>query len=852
MTAQRRNLCAQVPPGKDIPRGESLLGGEFIGTEQNAGVYSVGRKFTVSRVRHAVLRATALGIYFAELNGVRVGDAYLAPGWTDYRQMLQVQEYDVTALLREGENELVFTVNGGWFCGPLTWAKRRNCYGERSAVCADLRADGKTVLVTDGMWSAFESPIRESSLLDGECVDYTAACKPLTVAVVAFDKFVLVPQMCEPVRTVERLPVKRMLRTPKGELVYDFGQNIAGVAEISTPESFCGTIRLQFAEILVNGNFYTKNLRTAKATDTFSAAGAHTFAPEFTYHGFRYMKMEGAELPPERVTALVRHTDMRRTGRIGTGNARFDRLLQNVVWSQRDNFVDIPTDCPQRDERLGWTGDINAFCRTAAYNYDIRAFMKKWLASLRCGQAKTGELPNIAPDILQQMSAAAMWCDAITMIPWTLYEMYGDVCFLSDNYAAMKKLMAARRKNTENGMIARGFEYGDWLAPDNEKYVGNGAFGRTDAYFLANALQAESLRIVAETAGMLGREKERRRYGAWRDSLLKRMRREYFTATGRLASDTVTAQAVVLHFRIVPEKHRAKLAQALEENVRLHGYRVSTGFIGTPFLLFALADNGQFETARRLLLNSAFPGWLYEADMGATTIWERWDSLLPDGSPNPDGMNSYNHYAYGSFMEFVYRRIAGIEPGAPGFSSLRFAPHPCKGMPRVTAKYHSVRGPIEAGYEQSEGKISFFVQIPEGMRAEICLPGETPFAAESGRYVYERPWEDLACGAFTPESTVSEVCGNPKARQAFTEVFGDLFMNGELAWLQDQTKTLQFMAEQYAEEGKCDPAAFPALLAKANERFEMLVSGERGEAEQFAFPGGVRAENGTEVIENEK
>lgn len=354
-----------------------MMKGDFIGVREDANVFVLEKRFIVKETGRAILRATALGLYFAEINGMRAGDAFLTPGWTSYNKMLQVQEYDVTPLVKAGENVLSLTVGEGWYKGRITWESKFCLYGEKSAVCAELTVNGATVAETGIDWTARESTVCFSGIYDGETVDLTCEREALTPCVVAFDKSVLVSQIGGYVRNTERLAVKEVIHTPKGELVYDFGQNIAGVAEIRTPESFEGTIVLQFAEILVDGNFYTGNLRSAKATDSFTAKGAHTFSPEFTFHGFRYVKIEGAELPAESVSALVRHTDMERTGLIETGNALFDRFFQNVVWGQRGNFVDIPTDCPQRDERLGWTGDINAFCRTAAYNYDIRAFMKR-------------------------------------------------------------------------------------------------------------------------------------------------------------------------------------------------------------------------------------------------------------------------------------------------------------------------------------------------------------------------------------------------------------------------------------------------------------------------------------------
>ncbi len=795
-----------------------MLKGKFIGIVEKTSVFVVEKKFTAHANEKAVLKATALGLYFAELNGVRVGDRYLTPGWTSYNKMLQVQEYDVSTLLKEGENVLTFTVGEGWYAGGLTWEEKRNIYGDQTAVCADLLFADRTIS-TDESWAARESVIRTSGIYDGETQDFTVDCKPLTVCEVLFDKSVLVPQICEPVRNIERLAVKEIIHTPKGELVYDFGQNMAGVVEVKTPENFDGTLTLQFAEILVNGNFYTDNLRSAKATDIFTVKGAHTLCPEFTFHGFRYMKLTGAELPKENVTAIVRHTDMKRTGHVCTSNVRFNRLIENVIWGQKGNFVDIPTDCPQRDERLGWTGDINAFCTTAAYNYDIRLFMKKWLADLRNDQSETGEIPDVAPDILapNNRGMAALWHDSIVMVPWKLYRMYGDKSFLSENFSAMQKYMKAYERNIENGLVVKGCTYGDWLALDGEDFR-RSINGRTENIFLASAFYLECLRVMSETAKLL-KDKAEQEYRAKYLKTMERIRAEYITPNGRVASDTMTAQTLALYFGFVPEGNRKYSAQVLSENARAHSYKVTTGFAGTPYLLFALSDNGYIDTAFKILLNSSFPGWLYEVDMGATTVWERWDSLLPDGTPNPDGMNSYNHYAYGSVLEFVYRRIAGIEPIEAGFEKIRVAPNPCEALRSFKGEYKSVAGAIRSKYEQKDGKIIYEIEIPEGVQAEIVLPNEQPVTVSGGKHVFERECEDFDYTPFTPESYVTEVFDNTKAVNAFNEVFGGIFTGSEIAWMKDEPKTLGFMAQFRDMEKKMKLSDFPAMLKRANELF---------------------------------
>lgn len=798
-----------------------MLQGKFIGVKERVNTFTVEKKFKIESLEKAVLKVTALGLYYAEINGVRVGDSYLTPGWTSYNKTLQMQSYDVTPLLKEGENVISFTVNEGWYCGGLTWEKKRNLYGEQTAICAELDI-GSSSICTDETWSALESHIRESGIYDGETVDYTAELKRLTTCEVAYDKSLIVPQICEPVRDTERLAVKEIITTPSGDKIYDFGQNIAGVVEIVTPEDFSGTITLRFAEILIKGEFYTDNLRGAKATDKFTVKGAKALKPEFTFHGFRYLKIEGAVFDSRRITAIVRHTDMRRTGVLTTSNARVNRLISNIVWGQRGNFVDLPTDCPQRDERLGWTGDINAFCGTAAFNYDIRAFMKKWLNDLRNDQKADGKIPHVAPDVLRgenDSSTSAMWCDAITMVPWTLYNAYGDISYLKDNFSAMKKFISAREANMTDGIIDKGFEWGDWLALDQERTSYETFIGRTDIYYITNVFHVATLKIVAETAKLLGEKSEAKLYKAKYERQLKRVREEYFTAGGRLCFDTVTAQVLALYFGIVPERHCAKLAEALNENVKVHNYTLCTGFIGTTYLLYALADNGYFETACKVLMNNGYPGWLYEVDMGATTVWERWNSLMPDGTPNPDGMNSYNHYAYGSVMEFVVKKIAGIEATEAGYKKVKFAPNPCRGLSEVKAEYDSVSGKIVSGYKQKNGKITFFAEIPEGVEAEIILPNEQPLTVKSGKYEYEREWEELNVPAFTPESTVNEIFENPKAQKAFNAVFGGIFTGREIAWMRGD-KTLQFMAEFRDMEKKMKLSDFPAMLEKANKLFE--------------------------------
>lgn len=792
-----------------------MLNGQFVGVQEKSNTFVLQKEFTLKQFSTAKLKITALGLYFACINGKRVGNDFLCPGWTSYNKTLQMQEYDVADLLVSGQNKIDLTVNQGWYCGRLTWNSIIDTYGTQSAVCAELIVNGKSFLYTDETWVATESVIRNSSIYDGETVDYISPCNTLTPTTVLFEKSAIVCQISQPVRTTERVAAKEVFVQSDG-VVYDFGQNLVGVAQLTLPSDFKGTLTLTFAEILVDGKFYTDNLRSAKATDVFVVDGQRQLSAEFTFHGFRYLKVVGANLPKQSVVALVRHTDMPRTGIIQTKNARVQRLYENVLWSQRGNFVDIPTDCPQRDERLGWTGDINAFCRTAAYNYDVRGIIKKWLKTVRDDQLADGKIPFVVPDCLKDSGTDAMWCDVITMVPWTMYQMYGDKTFLSDNYHAMELFVQAREKTMVDGLVAKGHEFGDWLALDIDQVMDT-PVGRTDVYFLTNVFQVESLRIVSQTAEILGFPEQALLYNQKRDSLLKKIHNEYFTATGRLAVDTITAQAVALHFAVVPSQFVRRVAHDLNANVVKHRYCMTTGFIGSPFLLFALADNGYVETARKVLFNSAYPGWLYEVDMGATTIWERWNSLLPDGTPNPNGMNSYNHYAYGSVVEFFYRRIAGIEPMDAGFSRIRIAPHPLKGLPSFGAEFDSVNGKIVSKYIQSDEKIIFTIQIPDGVTAQICLPSQSAFVVGGGKHVFVCNFSNLNCAPFTQDSLVAEVLDSPKAYKAFKQVFGTVIDN--VPFVKHDLVTLQTMANIVG----IDQVQFDDKLQQANDIFSTLT-----------------------------
>ena len=707
-----------------------MINGHFISVKEKSNTFVLEKEFFLDN-KNAKLKITALGLYVCLLNGKRVGDSYYTPGFTSYDKILQMQEYDLSNLVVLGTNKIEITVNGGWYATRLMGPGHWHYYGDAPSVLAEIESNGKTILSTDIDWIAKESFIKFSGIYDGEVQDFISSCNNLTPCIIYYDKNKIVNQMCEPVRNIETLDVVEVFHDKDG-IIYDFGQNITGVAEITTPSKFKGTITIKYAEIMVDGTIYTDNLRTAKSTDIFTLEGKRKLVAEFTFHGFRYIKVYGIKLNKKNVKAIVRHTDLTRTGFIETDNIIFNRLLDNVLWGQRDNYLDIPTDCPQRDERMGWTGDANVFCTTASFNYDVRKFFKKWLTNMRLDQNKDGRIPFVVPDTLTDCGTEAMWADSIIMIPYKLYQMYGDITYLTDNYNSMKKYLSAQEKTLIDGLVSVGHQFGDWLALDSELYAQDNFTGRTDIYYIANAFYYHCLKTVEEIANILGDNDYKKECNKKANILLKNIRNKYFTNEGLLAIDTITAHVLALEFNLVQKKYKTQLAEKLNNDVIKHNYHVTTGFIGTSYLLFALANNGYIETAKKVLLVKDMPGWLYELDMGATTIWERWNSLLPDGRPNPDGMNSYNHYAYGAFMEFVYKRIAGIEPICPGFKKVTIAPSYLNGINYVKGTFKSVSGEIVSGYIKNDKQIEYFAIIPKTIKADFYIENELIYKGVNG------------------------------------------------------------------------------------------------------------------------
>ena len=782
-----------------------------------APVYALKGKFTAKKpVRSARLYATALGLYECYFGGKKAGDCYFAPFWTSYAHTLEYQTYDVTSLIQEGENDFSMLVGKGWYAGALGFMKQRGIYGDRTAGMAEVRLtyeDGtEDVFATDESFTAVSTYIADSEFYFGETQDFTKEEKTSPVEVISFSAKV-VGQINEPVRCTQVLKPVSAFHTPKGEYVLDFGQNFTGFVSLEVEGERGEIITLRHAEVLdKEGNFYTENLREATSEDTFILAGGkQVLTPHFTFHGFRYLQIVGKELPKEAVTGLVLHSDMRRTGKFECSDPRVERLWQNIVWGQRSNFVDVPTDCPQRDERLGWTGDANVFFRTAAFNYDVSSFFKKWLIDLASEQRADGSVPHVIPDILNGNDGAALWSDCATMIPWNEYLVYGDKDALRAQFPAMKKWVDfVYSRCSENGLWQTGYQYGDWLALDGSNPATR--TGSTDKHLVANVFYYVSTGIVAKAAEVLGEEALAKEYAARADAVKAAFQTEYFTATGRLVSETQTACVLTLYFGLVPETMRERVIETLRTNLSEHNNHLVTGFAGTPYLLFALSENGMHDLAEKLLFHEDFPSWLYAVKMGATTIWERWDGILPDGSLHEPSMNSFNHYSYGSVGDWLYRVVAGICETSPGYRTLKLAPTLTKGLESVRAEFESVYGTIVSGYECKDGKLRVFVTVPANCTAQVVIPERETVTVGSGSYEWEfKTKTDLKLQRYTMETRFGSILDMPEGRAILNELSPGMLDGPMVELARDMT-----LAEMCAYAGEQGTALFTAVLNKLN------------------------------------
>ncbi|WP_394924530.1 glycoside hydrolase family 78 protein [uncultured Robinsoniella sp.] len=759
------------------------------------------KSFTVKgAVKRARIYATSRGVYEAYLNGKRIGEERMTPGWTSYHHRLQYQIYDITGMLRE-ENEIEMIVGNGWYKGIMGFMLTPNIYGNRVGAFAEIHLEyedgSREAICTDETWRVGTGEIRYSEIYMGETIDTTfneagkeCGASRGTVSVMDFDYATLTAQENEPVRITERIPPKELIVTPKGEKLVDFGQNLTGVVEVKVHGRKGQKIVIRHAEVLdKDGNFYPETLRQAKSEDTYICNGEEqTFLPHFTFHGFRYICVEGMEeLTLNQFTACVMHSDMEMLGDFHSSNGKVNQLQSNIAWGQRGNFLDIPTDCPQRDERLGWTGDAQIFSWTAAFNRNTALFFRKWMRDVSAESSLEKGVPHVVPNILGSYSSSA-WSDVAVIVPWVVYQTYGDKGILEENWKCMHEWVDyIRNQCGENKLWQTGFQYGDWLALDKEESADR--TGATDRYMIANAYYSYVTELVRQAAEVLGLADEGKKYQELYDTTLEAFRQEYYTNTGRIVSETQTGAILSLYFNLAREKDRERILQTLKTNIENHKNHLATGFVGTPYLCHTLSENGEHELASAIFMKEDYPSWLYAVNMGATTIWERWNSIMPDGSFDVSGMNSLNHYAYGSIGDWMYRKVAGVSQLMPGYKRFKIQPMFVKGMEEAGVKFESVYGEIESKWNCKDGKIRVFVKVPANTTAEIHLPEkEDVFTVGSGVYEYEyETTTNLAYERFSLDSTLEDILAQPLAVELLHQMVPGMLDNPMLAMAQQMT-----------------------------------------------------------------
>ena len=712
---------------------------------------------------------SALGVFEAYLDGAPVSDDVLSPGWSSYEWRIRYREYDVTARVGAATGPVVLglALGNGWYRGHLTWKQVNRMYGQDLGAIAELEigfADGhRQLVITDESWTAGPSAVLANDLYAGETIDgrlvSTDWLRPgfgdptwTGVRTLAFDPAKLVPYLGPPVVRHEELAPVTVSVSPGGRVLVDFGQNLVGWVRLQVRGEPGTVLSLRHAEVLEHGELGVRPLRTARATDRFILSGAaDVFEPTLTFHGFRYVEVDGwpggpaaLQQDPNAIRAVVVSSDLRRTGEFACSDPDLNQLHRNVVWGQRGNFLDVPTDCPQRDERLGWTGDIAVFAPTAAFLFDVKGFLRDWLADLDAEQAAAdGLVPFVVPDALKYIEqhrefgepdTTAIWSDAAVWVPWALWQAYGDPDVLADAYPAM----AAHLRRVEtllspDGVWDAGFQFGDWLDPDAPPDKPGRA--KADKGVVATACLYRSSTLVAECARLLGREDDAQHFAALADRTRVAFQRRSVDPDGVVVSDCPTVYALAIVFDLLDEPQRSFAGDRLAQQSAANGYRISTGFAGTPYVCDALTETGHLPEAYRLLLARECPSWLYPVTMGATTIWERWDSMQPDGSINRGQMTSFNHYALGAVADWMHRVIGGLSAAAPGYAQVRIAPQPGGGLTWATTALETPHGRVGVHWEITDGELRIEVDLPEGVPAEVVLPGRTePVTVTGGHH----------------------------------------------------------------------------------------------------------------------
>ncbi len=745
---QKKTLEVDYAVGGQTRRKE-INENELLSLPDDADQVPCFRKtFDLSRrIKSATLYVTALGLYEMHINGAKVGDIILAPDWTDYRKRIRYQTYDVTGMLKIGPNALGAMLGDGWYSGHIGNGGFQY-FGKVPALMAQLEityADGQTErIATDSSWKVHTSPIVSSDFMQGETYDARAEIAGwdkaglnesawLPAAIREEPKMEFDGIASPPVREIEELKPKSLKESAPGHWVYDMGQNMVGVVRLKISAPAGTKVTIHHAEMLnPDGTIYVTNLRGAPSVDHYicSGKGTEVWHPHFTFHGFRYVELTGLDSPPsmDAVTGIVIASDVPRAGEFSCSDPRLNQLQSNIQWGQLGNYVSIPTDCPQRDERLGWMGDAQVFVRTATYNADVAGFFTKWLVDVDDGQTPEGSFSDVSPNTMGANSVPA-WGDAGVICPWTIYDAYGDKRILEKNLPSMIKWVEYLRAHS-TGLIRdkdRGNDYGDWL--------NNGA--ETPKSVIGTAFFAYSTHLLAKSCEALGRTEDAAKYNALFEDIKAAFVKKYVGEDGRIRGDTQTDYAMALKFGLMPDDLKAKAAEYLAHDIQSRSNHLSTGFIGVGYLLPMLTDSGYLDTAGKLLTQDTFPSWLFSVKHGATTIWERWDGWTPDKGFQDPGMNSFNHYSLGSCGEYLFGYIGGIRPASPGFSSILIKPTILtNSLTWAQAQYDSIHGRIATSWKLTGNKLALNVTIPANTTATICVPTkDAANVTESGKSI---------------------------------------------------------------------------------------------------------------------
>lgn len=686
----------------------------------------------------ATLEISALGVYNCEINGKKVTSSVLNPGWTDYNKRIQYQSFDVTSLI-EKENEIVIGTGIGWrfhkWYDLSSKTVKHNTVAAIAALTLTYENGEEAVIYTDSSWKCRESIVRFNHMYNGETIDYNFKAKSLnSVTELNYTKDTLIPQEGEYITEQEVIRGKKLFTTPEGDRVIDFGQELTGYVSFYIKGNKGDIIKVRHFEMPdKNGNVYLDNLRSAKQLLTVVCDGkSHKVKPVYTFYGFRYITVEGMEIESaDEFTAIVVHSDMKRTGYFNCSDATINQLFHNIIWGQKGNFLDVPTDCPQRDERLGWTGDAQVFCKVASYNFNVEKFFRKWLGDLRAMQKPSGTIPSFVPTKYDDDGGSSAWADVATILPWQMYLTYGNREILEENYILMKKWVDfmrsyALKKNPEEGISTSPYLYeghwhfGDWLAldlPDKEA-VG----GATQKDLIGSAFFAYSTSLLIKASEVLG--KECKYYKNLYKNIKKAFINKYIAEDGRIKCETQTACVLALHFGLYNDKE--PLARQLTELVNKAGH-LTTGFVGTPYLLHVLSDIGENELCYKLLTRKEFPSWCYPITQGATTMWERWNGYKPDGTFATPDMNSFNHYAYGAVGDWMYEKMCGIrqKEGTAGFTDIIFSPITNTAFSFAEAAIETANGRVYSKWEITPEGTVYTFNVPENTKATAEISGKT-------------------------------------------------------------------------------------------------------------------------------